>query len=119
MKRLFPAFAWLVLSALLIPALICTIPGGPTSAGHADCCQHMTSQECETANMSSCCETVPPSLALIAIGSTSKQIGVELDQILHHVDVLPSLSAEVARIGLFFESPPGFVPGSASQVLRI
>jgi hypothetical protein len=120
MKRLFPLSAWLVLSALLIPALICTIPGGSTNAGDADCCQHMTSEECETTNMSSCCETVPPSLALIAIGGTSaKQMNVDLDQVPQLADLLPSLHTEVGRIALSFESPPHFAPGSATQVLRI
>jgi len=49
---------------LLLPTLLCALPFYAMSSSEHDCCLHMKMQECSQANMSSCCTTGSPTVAM-------------------------------------------------------
>src|SRR5262252_9705916 len=90
---------------LLSPALLCAIPAAPMSGG--DCCEHMTSETCHTANMSSCCETTVPGVALTAIvAKVTNALSAPMINAIHWSMWLPERTVAF-QSSVHDPSPPG------------
>jgi hypothetical protein len=106
-----------VLMCFLTPTLLCAIPGAPMSG--ADCCEHMTSEECRTANMSACCETTTPGVALAALTKAANELSAPMINTLHWSVYPPELRTIAFRVSVYDASPPGLESIGSSLILRI
>lgn len=107
---------------LLLPTLLCALPLYAMSSSEHECCLHMKMQECSQANMSSCCTTGSPSIAmdlttvakmLTPISSTSQPYVVT------SATVATSSASNPTAVNLHSSSPPLLNSVSSVQVLRI
>lgn len=110
----------LALTSLLVPTLLCAVPGTSMNSAEADCCQHMSVQECGTANMSACCETVLPNVAMAA-AAIKKVPALPSGALVYSATAVVQLLSPDQSVHSRMERP-GYSPpnlDSASQVLRI
>jgi hypothetical protein len=110
----------LILAALLAPAVLCALPAAPMTSSEQDCCAHMKQVECSKANMSACCTTVAPNVAIATPAVVKKVPAVSIGAVQYAALVSASLRLAIASPPDYSNfSPPGSAPSSLVQVLRI